>query len=120
MKIRCLTIYVYRSCLGDCTNHGVSSKYNRLLVACPDGPDEVDSDDLPENFMMLENRYIYGDKVCPTLYPAEVAEDGTLKHRGEKWYMMGGNYGATSDSRFSALIEDKNFYGAVAIHDRVE
>jgi hypothetical protein len=37
--------------------------------------------------------------------------------------MMGGNYAATSDSRFSDKIEEMlghGFYGAVPIHDRVE
>jgi hypothetical protein len=37
--------------------------------------------------------------------------------------MFGGNYAAASDSRFSELCEKllgTSFYGAVAIHDRVE
>ena len=37
--------------------------------------------------------------------------------------MMGGNYGSTSDSRFKDKLEEmlgERFYGAVAIHDRVE
>ena len=37
--------------------------------------------------------------------------------------MFGGNYGATSDSRFSEKVEEmmgSSFYGAVPIHDRVE
>jgi hypothetical protein len=40
-----------------------------------------------------------------------------------KQTMMGGNYAATSDSRFSDKIEEMlgvHFYGAVPIHDRVE
>ena len=39
------------------------------------------------------------------------------------WTMFGGNYATTSDSRFSELCEEllgTNFYGAVAVHDRVE
>ena len=120
MKIRALPIDVYRSHHGDCTNHGVSSKFNELLVACPDGHVVLDSDNLPENFVMLENRHVFGTTVIPTIYPAEVNEKGEIVPRGGKWYMMGGNYGATSDSRFSALVTDRNFYGAVAIHDRVE
>lgn len=37
--------------------------------------------------------------------------------------MMGGNYGATSDSRFGRKIEEilgHKFYGALPIHDRFE
>jgi hypothetical protein len=40
-----------------------------------------------------------------------------------KWTMMGGNYAGTCDSRFSRKIASllgHDFYGAVAIHDRVE
>jgi hypothetical protein len=40
-----------------------------------------------------------------------------------KWTMMGGNYAATSDSRFSQLCDrliGGHFYGAVAVFDRVE
>jgi hypothetical protein len=41
----------------------------------------------------------------------------------DKGRMFGGNYAAASDSRFSELCEKllgTSFYGAVAIHDRVE
>ena len=37
--------------------------------------------------------------------------------------MMGGNYAATSDSRFGEAVRKRigpNFYGAVPIHDRFE
>ena len=119
MKIRALPIDVYRSSrIGDCTNHGVSSKFNELLVACPDGHIVLDSDNLPENFVMVENRRLFGGReIVPTIYPAEVNDKGEIVKRGGKWYMMGGNYGATSDSRFWRIVEGN---GAVAIHDRVE
>ena len=118
MEIRALSIYVYRTPrLGDCTNHGISSKYDTLLVACPDGNEKLDSENLPENFCMVENRHLFGKEVVPTIYPAEVNEKGEIVPRGDKWYMMGGNYGATSDSRFWRLVEGN---GAVAIHDRYE
>jgi len=41
----------------------------------------------------------------------------------DKQSMFGGNYGSTSDSRFSEMVErmiGHSFYGAVPIHDRVE
>jgi len=37
--------------------------------------------------------------------------------------MFGGNYASTSDSRFGEAVEKiigTRFYGAVAVHDRVE
>ena len=120
MKIRTITAYVYRNpTLGDCTNHGISGKYDKLEIACPNGPFEVDSDNLPENFCMVELRSLFGGReVIPTIYPAEVNEKGEIVKRGGKWYMMGGNFANTSDSRFSDMIG--GFYGAVAIHDRYE
>lgn len=118
MKIRTLPINVYRTAkFGDCTNNGISARYDELLIACPDGHVEVDTDNLPDNFAMVELRHVFGDTIIPTIYPAEV-KDGKVVRRGNKWYMMGGNYGGTSDSRFDAMIG--GFYGAVAIHDRVE
>jgi hypothetical protein len=39
------------------------------------------------------------------------------------WHMMGGNYAATSDSRFHRAVEKitgSASYGAVPIHDRCE
>ena len=117
MKINALSVDVYRSHYGDCTLGGISGKYNTLLVACPDGNHKIDSDNVPDNFAMVEMRKVVG-KIIPTIYPAEIDEFGRVVKRGGKWYMMGGNYAATSDSRFSKLIG--GMYGAVAIHDRYE
>ena len=47
----------------------------------------------------------------------------TVEIEKQNWTMMGGHYGATSDSRFSDAVEEMMgtpFYGALAIHDRVE
>lgn len=119
MKIKALPIDVYRHGNTDCTNHGISSKYNELLVACPDGFINIDPSNVPENFVMVELRHYFGNETIPTIYPAEINENGEVVKRGGKWYMMGGNYGATSDSRFNTLV-GRGFYGAVAIHDRYE
>ena len=119
MKIKALPIYVYRCSRVDCTLGGISSKYDQLLIACPDGHVEIDSENVPENFAMVEMRKPFGlMDAIPTIYPAEINENGEIVKRGGKWWMMGGNYGATSDSRFSRLIN--GMYGAVAIHDRYE
>lgn len=116
--MKALPISVYRTPrLGDCTNHGISSKYDELLLACPDGFIDIDPENVPENFVMVEMRHVFGTTIIPTIYPAEI-KNGEVVKRGNKWWMMGGNYGATPDSRFSALIGD--MYGAVAIHDRYE
>ena len=119
MKITCIPVTVYRNPRYDCTNSGISSRFDELLVACPEGFREVDSDNLPDNFCILENRTPFGENApIPTIYPATVTESGEIIAR-KGWWMMGGNYGATSDSRFYDLIKG-HFYGAVAIHDRME
>ena len=119
MTLKALPIDVYRSNrIGDCTNHGISSKYDTLLIACPEGFIDVDSENVPENFAMVELRHVFGNTIIPTIYPADITVEGKVVPREGKWWMMGGNYGATSDSRFSRMIGD--MYGAVAIHDRYE
>ena len=116
--MKALPINVYRtSRLGDCTNGGISSKFDELLIACDEGFIEIDPENVPENFALVEMRRVFSTKVIPTIYPASI-KDGKAVVRDGKWWMMGGNYGATSDSRFSRMIGD--MYGAVAIHDRYE
>lgn len=81
----------------DCTNGGISSKAKDVLVVGP-GIAEVfeESDDIPT--VIINDR-----KGHKFLRPAE---------QSSKWYMMGGNYATTSDSRWP--------YGALPIHDRTE
>lgn len=113
-KIRCLAINVYRSAaLGDCTNRGISSRFDTLLLACPDGPITFDADaETPLNFCMLERRLGYTDIV-----PAAVNERGEIVPRGPYWWSCGGNIASTSDSRLSALA---GHYYPIKIHDRRE
>lgn len=121
MKIKALSVEVYKSAnLGDCTNHGMTSRCDKILVACPTGNYEIDSENVPDNFAMLELRKVFGNTIIPTIYPAEITEDGRVVKRGGKWYMMGGNFAHTSDSRFHDLLGGLYGVGAVAIHDRYE
>ena len=116
--MKALPVYVYRNGNHDCTNGGISSKYDRLLVACDEGFIDIDPNNVPENFAMVEMRHVFGARIIPTIYPADINEKGEVVPRGGKWWMMGGNYGATSDGRFDRMIG--GMYGAVAIHDRYE
>lgn len=116
--MKALPIYVYRHGNHDCTNHGISSKYDELLIACEEGFVDIDPTNVPENFAMVEMRHVFGTTIIPTIYPASINEKGEVVPRDGKWWMMGGNYGATSDGRFSRMIG--GMYGAVAIHDRYE
>jgi hypothetical protein len=98
----------------DCTNGGLSSKYTSLCVVNAEGPFEPSAQ---SPAVLLDNHY----KNSVRLIPAEKV-GGVWKPIKGHW-QMGGNYGATSDSRFGELIErlgGVRFYGAVAIHDRKE
>lgn len=107
--MKTLSIYVYRSAtLGDCTNHGISSKHDKLYIECKDGPFDADEQNPPENLVKLVYRRI-GNKDVYHIEPVKAAA-------GAGW-MAGGNYAGCSDSRFSAMT---GIYGAISIHDRDE
>lgn len=111
-----LTLSVYRAAdMPDCTNHGVSSRYDRIAVVNIRGPFEPTENETP---MFLESHH----SGCLRLVPAYLV-GGTMWAHVPGRFMFGGNYAATSDSRFShkcAQLLGYPFYGAVAIHDRVE
>ena len=108
--MKALSVDVYRSRnLGDCTNGGVSSRFDKLLVLCDRGFINVDMDNPPENLCKIVHRHLFGRDV----YHIEPVARPT----GAGW-MMGGNYAATSDSRFHALCGD--LYAAIPVHDRQE
>ena len=113
MKIRCLTVYVYRNgILGDCTNNGISGRFESLLVYCPYGPVVFDSDiETPLNFCTL--REYYGQI---HIVPAMITETGKVAAR-PGWWMNGGNIAAACDSRFSEMC---GHHYPVKIHDRRE
>ena len=109
-----LLIEVYRSPFGDCTNGGVSSRSTTLCVVNAEGPFNP-KEDTPA--VLLERHHDNLLRIVPAVKQSGV----WLRVPG--WWMMGGNYGATSDSRFSQACEKLvgyHFYGAVAIHDRQE
>ena len=96
----------------DCTNGGITNHKNgvhELTIINADGPFEPD-EKAPAAVIMLTQ---FGNA---KILPAADAKD-------ENWMMFGGNYAATSDSRFGDAIEKltgQDFYGAVPIHDRKE
>lgn len=107
--MKALGVNVYRNPNGDCTNGGVSARYRRLLVVCPDGYIDIDEANPPEELCKVVERHLFG-RVIYHIEPYAAP-------KGAGW-MMGGNYAATNDSRFSKLCGD--MYGALAIHDRDE
>ena len=107
--MKALPISVYRrNTTADCTNGGISSKYDELLLLCENGFVEVDENNLPENAVKVVKRHLFGTTVVHIQPCKEATGVG---------YMFGGNYAGTSNSRFEEMT---GFYGAVAIHDRDE
>lgn len=108
--MKALPVYVYRRPNGtDCTNGGISAKYDRLLVVCPDGFIDVDENDPPENLCKVVKRHLFGRDIFHV--------EPVVPPKGAGW-MAGGNFAETSDSRFGKLCGD--MYGALSIHDRDE
>lgn len=108
--MKALRLNVFRSnVLGDCTNGGISARYNSLLVLCDKGYIDIDEDNIPENAVKLVKRHLFGQ----TVYHLEPV----AAPQGAGW-MAGGNYAATCDGRFADMVG--GMYGAVAIHDRQE
>ena len=108
-SLRAISVGVYRHGKYDCTNGGISSRFDDLLCLCDEGPVHVDMDNPPENLVKLVRRDFCGEPVYHIEPVAEPKDAG---------WMMGGNYAATSDARFSRMIG--NAYCAIAIHDRQE
>lgn len=111
-----LLVEVYRFPLGDCTNRGISSLAKSLCLVNVSGPGEPS---VCHPAAMLVPGNIKGTvKIVPAEQDEQlewVKEDG--------WWMMGGNYAATSDSRFHEAVRaiiGSESYGAVPIHDRSE
>lgn len=107
--MRAISVDVYRHGEDDCTNGGISSKYDTLLCLCDDGPYHIDMSNPPENLVKVVRQELFGQEIYYVEPVADPVETG---------WMMGGNYAASSDSRFPRLVGD--MYGAVAIHDRQE
>lgn len=116
-KINYLTVGVLRdSYLGDCTNRGISSQFNTLALACPDGPSSFDADEiLPLNFCMMDFRDL-GFTHHVRIVPATVNERGEVVKR-PGWWMFGGNVARSDDSRF---FEFAGVRYPLDIHDRRE
>ena len=95
----------------DCTMGGESSYAKGFTVVNAEGPFEP-CEDYPAATLVVAEP-IGGRKIL-RLIPDS---------KKDKWTMFGGNYAGCSDSRFSELCDKLLggcFYGAVAVHDRVE
>ena len=104
---KALPINVYRTNrLSDCTNSGISSKYDELLLLCDEGFIDVDLDNPPENLVII-NVFDFRGEVYDHIEPFVRPNDGCVG------WMNGGNIAFTSDSRFDCEYP-------LCIHDRQE
>lgn len=117
--MQALRLTVLRSSTIDCTNGGVSSSADKLAlvgVIDADGfrPIAGTMSNVDTNMPQVALRAGNGDTV--NIVPVAPAQKG-------QWLMAGGNFAHTTDSRLNAYFEAINrpkFYGAIAIHDRIE
>ena len=104
--MKALPIYVYKDSLGDCTNNGISSKYNQLLLVCDEGFIDIDEKNPPANLVKIVTRHLFGKEykhIEPVARPSGIG------------WMSGGNIGYAIDSRFRELSQYP-----LSIHDRQE
>jgi hypothetical protein len=95
----------------ECSNGGISSKYDQALVVGPDIPKIFDAGGLPMVRLVAGN--LPG---TAKVIPLEINPNACGP-------MFGGAYVGCSDSRWCDAIEKicgNRFYGAVSLHDRFE
>lgn len=105
--IWCLSVNVFRNSDGsNCTNGGISSKYNTLLVQCDEGNHKVFLKNHPENLCKIVKEHHFGEDF---LHIEPFDEPESLG------WMAGGNIAYSCDSRFSRMSEYP-----LCIYDRQE
>lgn len=99
---------IFRTDGQDCSNGGLSAHHSQVCVVNAPGPFEP-SKDVPAVYLRR------GAMGSVNAAPVDTSEGGS--------YSMGGCFIHSSDSRFRRTVEEilgTNFYGAVALHDRLE
>ena len=102
--MKALRVNIYKNNGSDCSNHGISERYNDILLICEDGYIDVDGDE--PNLCKVVKRHLFGKDY---LHVEPVAEPNGLG------WMAGGTVVYTCDSRFRNISE----YPLV-LHDRCE
>ena len=111
-----LNISVYRNAeFGDvdCSNGGITGKFTQLNVVNVSGPFEPQPDIPP--VMIVDDRPM--GRPYPKLVPAVWNEIEECWERAKGWFMAGGNFAGTSDSRFRS---EGMTAGILPVHDRQE
>lgn len=107
MKVRALSCGIFQDkVIGNCSNDGISNRFNSVYVICPDGNHEIDLDNPPENLVIYEEKD-FGFTVHRRFKPYNT---------GGRWNMFGGTFVYTSDGRFRETFGDY----PIPLHDRYE
>lgn len=106
--MKALPIEVFKDRTGDCSNGGITSRYDRLLLICDDGFIEVDETNPPENLVKIVTRTLFGEEY-KHIEPVAHTDAGCVG------WMAGGCIGYSCDSRFRRLSKYP-----LSIHDRQE
>ena len=104
--MKALPVGIYKNRNSDCSNGGISSKFNEILLICPEGFIDVDENNPPENLCKVVTRDL-GFEVYTHVEPV-------AKPKGVGW-MAGGCLVYTCDSRFSRMSRYP-----LSLHDRTE
>lgn len=116
MTLNATLVHVYRSPrLGDCTNSGLTSKFDSIMLVDPQN-DQLGGFTVKDGDRVLLVDHRGGrDHPCltPRAVPATIINGAVIPDKG--WHMFGGNYVSTSDSRFREA-----FGHVLPVHDRVE
>lgn len=100
---------VYRRAGADTTADGISSRADKVIVDDVAPERQIEDPSIPR--VRVVKRYI-------GLRPAYFAEPVDTRPESEGYYVFGGNFIYTSDSRFSDYLD--RMYGALPLHDRFE
>lgn len=106
-KIKCISVDIVKPWHGDCSNDGLSHKYNTAYMVVSDGYWEFDvlDDNCPENIVSVYYDADYGVYKSVPLFSDSPSP----------WYMFGGTHIYTSDQRFR-----KKCHYPIPLHDRIE
>lgn len=120
-EVRGLILNVYRSADGaNCTNGGYTARFTQLTLVGV--RDETKGHNAPVEPLGRQSQVFAPTAERPAVILVKRHIGRILWHlvpagfEGQ-WFMFGGNYAATSDSRFGDIT---GIYGAIAVHDRVE
>jgi len=122
---------IYHSPLGNCSNNGISAKFDKCCIVNAEGP--FNPDDKTPAVLIVK-----GATPGHVIIVPAVVEDDNLETwcPAPGWLMMGGDFVHTSDSRFGEAVrrvyleawgnhpgaasEHMILRGAIALHDRKE